>query len=743
MRRHSFFRSGIGLFLFVLLGMSALMGHTAMAQISVNPADPGVSEEQVKDLIRLLEDEQARKVFLKRLKTLSQLQTQAAAEPAAAEGLLSGMIFGIEQAVQKTLAASQNVFSWFMRAPQFARELWSWMGQPETYRLWGRHLQHLVFSLLPAVVVLLVLRRLLRPFTRLRLPAYTWPIIQQLWGALLQVIVRVIPLLGLFIVSGVLLGLLQAAPALQETVRFLLAVILVYQVIAQCVWVILAPENAAPRLFPLADETATYLWVWTRRFLFYGVAYALIMYGLQWLYPDPADYQGVRSLMLGVFPALITVFVAQVARHRQGPRTVPTPETGERVIHTTRRVLHTLWPFLVVIYAWALTIFIISHHAGGVSYLVWASVKTLLVTFGLFLGLRLFNRLFDYAFQISDRLRQRYPSLEEKANRYLQILRDVCNGLLVLLIVGMILEFWGVPTSWFLTSTLGTQLLARTLIIALALGLTGVAMGISKTIADFLLQTRINAQGVVQEPTRKRKTLVPLAHAVLKVAIIFVAVLIVLEQLNINTGPILAGVGILGLAIGFGAQSLVKDVINGLFILFEDSISVGDVAMLRGTGGLVEKVTLRAVTLRDLAGNVHVIPNSSIDMVTNMTKEFSRYVLDVGVAYRENVDEVINILKEIGEEMRADPEFGKDMLEPVEILGLDRFADSAIIIRARLITKPIQQWRIGREFNRRMKKVFDERGIEIPFPHRTLYWGMPKEGSQAPLQVSLGDQQTA
>ena len=241
----------------------------------------------------------------------------------------------------------------------------------------------------------------------------------------------------------------------------------------------------------------------------------------------------------------------------------------------------------------------------------------------------------------------------------------------------------------------------------------------------------------MREAGRKLKTLAPLVQTVIRVMAIFIAALVILEQLGVDTGPVLAGVGIFGLAVGFASQSLIKDVINGLFILFEDSLSVGDVVTLRGIGGQVEKFTLRAVTLRDLSGNVHVIPNSSFDMVTNFTKDYSRYLLDVGVAYREDVDTVISTLREIDEEMRHDPEYGRDMLGSLEVLGVDRFEDSAVIIRARLTTRPIQQWRVGREFNRRMKKVFDERGIEIPFPHRTLYWGVPKEKSQPPIHVAM------
>ena len=193
----------------------------------------------------------------------------------------------------------------------------------------------------------------------------------------------------------------------------------------------------------------------------------------------------------------------------------------------------------------------------------------------------------------------------------------------------------------------------------------------------------------------------------------------------------------MGLAVGFGSQTLVKDLINGLFILFEESVRVGDYADLGKNEGMVEAVGLRTIKLRDVSGNVHVIPNSSIEAITNMSKEFSRTVLDIGVAYRESVDEVMAIMKEVGEEMRNDPEIGKGILEPIEIFGLQKFDDSAVVIRARMTTKPLKQWGLKREFNRRIKKVFDERGIEIPFPHQTIYMGEPKKGKPAPMHIHL------
>jgi small conductance mechanosensitive channel len=212
---------------------------------------------------------------------------------------------------------------------------------------------------------------------------------------------------------------------------------------------------------------------------------------------------------------------------------------------------------------------------------------------------------------------------------------------------------------------------------------------------------------------------------VARVFIVAVGTMMILSEIGIDLKPLLAAAGLGGLAIGFGAQSLVKDVIAGFFILLEDSISVGDVVEVAGVSGVVEEVKLRTITLRDVSGSVHIVPNGIVDRVKNMTKGYSYFVFDIGVAYREDVDHVMAVLVEIAADLRADPLYAADILEPLEMLGVDRFDESAIIIRCRLKTLPSQQWRIGREMNRRIKKTFDAKGIEIPFPHRTIYWGQP------------------
>ncbi len=216
-------------------------------------------------------------------------------------------------------------------------------------------------------------------------------------------------------------------------------------------------------------------------------------------------------------------------------------------------------------------------------------------------------------------------------------------------------------------------------------------------------------------------------------AVWIAAAMMVLKEVGIDIGPLLAGAGIVGLAVGFGAQNLVRDVVSGFFIILENQIGVGDVAVINGTGGLVEGVNLRTIVLRDASGAVHVFPNGTISTLSNLTKDWSAVVFDIGVAYKEDTDRVARVMMEVAEELRADSNFKDRILEPMEIMGVDDFADSAVVIKARIKTRPIQQWSIGREYRRRLKKAFDEKGIEIPFPHRTLTWA----DSSSPIQALL------
>ncbi len=222
---------------------------------------------------------------------------------------------------------------------------------------------------------------------------------------------------------------------------------------------------------------------------------------------------------------------------------------------------------------------------------------------------------------------------------------------------------------------------------------------------------------------KRIKTLTGMLRTICLTLVWVIGIIMSLDQIGLDITPILAGAGIVGLAVGFGAQNLVRDVINGFFMILENQIRVGDVAVVNGTGGLVETISFRTITLRDQAGTVHIFPNGTVTTLANMTKEWSAYVMKIGVAYKENTDRVTEVMREVGENLRQDPEVGRKILEPIEIMGVDAFGESEVVIKARIKTLPIEQWAVGREYRRRLKQAFDREKIEIPFPHRTLYMG--------------------
>jgi small conductance mechanosensitive channel len=259
--------------------------------------------------------------------------------------------------------------------------------------------------------------------------------------------------------------------------------------------------------------------------------------------------------------------------------------------------------------------------------------------------------------------------------------------------------------------------------ITLVIVLSYVVIRFTRIVSGRILKKLTEKERLGDEQKKRIDTLTRTVINTLTIVIIVMAVMIILGQLGINVGPIMAGAGVLGLAVGFGAQSLVKDVITGFFILLDNRINIGDVIQAAGVAGLVESINLRVTTLRDLEGKVHFIPNGEISVVSNLTKGWSRCVLDIGVAYKEDTDHVCEVLKRVGDELLEAPEYSDVILEPLEILGVDAFANSQVTIKMMFKTKPIKQWMVAREFRRRVKKAFDAEGIEIPFPHRTLYMG--------------------
>lgn len=231
-----------------------------------------------------------------------------------------------------------------------------------------------------------------------------------------------------------------------------------------------------------------------------------------------------------------------------------------------------------------------------------------------------------------------------------------------------------------------------------------------------------------REVVKRAETLGRVIRYLISVVVTLVGTMLVLSEIGISLAPILGAAGVVGLAVGFGAQSLVRDYFSGFFMLLENQIRQGDVVTLAGQTGTVEEITLRYIQLRDYAGNVYFIPNGQITLVTNMTRGFGNAVVDIGVAYREDVDQVMAVMHRVAADLRQDPEFGPRIIQDLEMAGVNEWANSAVMIRARLRCQAQEQFGVRREYLKRLKKAFDAEGIEIPFPHMTVYAGEPKQG---------------
>lgn len=317
--------------------------------------------------------------------------------------------------------------------------------------------------------------------------------------------------------------------------------------------------------------------------------------------------------------------------------------------------------------------------------------------------------------------------IEQWANQLTTFIRRSIEGVAAVVAVFIVLRALGIRGFPRLTwEQVATWLVGPGLRILFVLGGAFVLSRVLRLLLGRLPALVVPHEGPLVEVAERQKRATTITHILNKVVtlvIMSIAILIVLQEVSVNITPILTGAGIIGLAVGFGAQHLVRDVIAGFFLILENQVRVGDVAIINGKGGLVEAIRLRTVVLRGLDGTVHVIPNGAIQELSNMTKDFSFALLDVGVAYKEDTDQVTEVLKQVAEELRQDSDYAQKILGPLEVLGVDAFADSAVIIKVRLKTIPIQQWTVGREYRRRIKKAFDEKGIEIPFPHVSVYFG--------------------
>jgi small conductance mechanosensitive channel len=280
------------------------------------------------------------------------------------------------------------------------------------------------------------------------------------------------------------------------------------------------------------------------------------------------------------------------------------------------------------------------------------------------------------------------------------------------------LQIWGVDLDAIMAGPMGGVIMtigriALTVVIMLV-AIEIVQLAIARLFSRAAERARNARRGA------QLRTIAPVISGVVTTAFFVIAAMMVLSDIGIEIGPLLAGAGIVGLAVGFGAQSLVKDFLTGIFLIIEDTVSIGDIAQIGDASGVVEDMSLRTIKLRAFDGTLQVIPYGEAQVIYNKTKGFSNAVFDLGISYSSDIVRALELMKQIGDEMRQEPEYGSRILQEIEVFGVDQLGDSAVMLKGRMRTRPGDQWTIGREFLKRIKLAFDANGIEIPFPHLKL-----------------------
>lgn len=713
-------RTRILLLILVLAGAAA--GPPLHAQSAAAPPAQeeaaGPSRAELTDLVAAIEDPQAREKLLTRLKILL-AATDGTAKPEAAEesGIAKALSERIDRLSEELVAGAALLLD----PPRVAAWIRDQAERKESRDLWLNVLWMSAVVLAAGLIAELGARRLLSR-TRGAVEARARERLLPRHVAA-RTSLDLVSIASFAAAAHAALFLLGAGEATRAVAAPLVAAGVVARAAVALAATFFAPGAPHMRATKLDDETANYLALWIRRFANVG-AYGYFLVESTRLLGLPHGGQFLLGRAAGLLLAsLAIIFVLQ------NRRSVAARIRGDGgSLGTLRRRFAAVWHlfaagYLGAVYVvWALENgFEFVFRATAISAAIVAAAKIL--TAGSRVAL-------DRGFGLRPELVRRHPGLAERANRYFSALHHAVSWTIATAAALAVLRAWGVDSFGWIDSETARRaigsLVTSAIVVVVAVALWEVA---SSAIERYL------ESGANGDPGRRARTLLPLLRRVLMIVTATVIGLVLLSEIGVDIGPLLAGAGVVGLAVGFGAQTLVKDVITGVFILAENQFGVDDVVRVGDRSGVVEGISIRTIRLRDLSGNVHIIPFSSVSTVENMTSEFSRYLFDIGVAYREDVDEVIEVLEALGEEMRADAAYGGWIHEPLEIMGLNELGDSAVVVRARFTTDPGRQWQVGREFNRRIKRRFDELGIEIPFPHRTVYFGEGKEGGAPPAFV--------
>jgi small-conductance mechanosensitive channel len=561
-----------------------------------------------------------------------------------------------------------------------------------------------------------------------------WTLLRRVPLVIARLVLELVPMFGIVLVGHLIAGSSLGGQAVSRLI--ILAIVDSYALCVALLCVarmLLSPSESRLRLFHLPDSAAGYLMRWSRRLILIAVfGYAIGEVGLLLGLSDIGH--DAFEKFIGLVLHLSLAFIV-VQKRRAVRRLLSAPPGATGLFAAMRNRLARIWHWVALFFliagwlAWAIEV------PHGYARVIHYFIVTALVLIGARLALLLLLGVVDRIMRSGPQAAHFSPGVQARLLLYHPVVTVALRLTIYLLSILGLLQLYGLNTFlWLLESALGLRILSAsgTLLVTIILAF-GVWEAINLGVQQHL--DRLQRETQLAKSARLR-TLLPLLRSTLLITIAVVAGLMILSQIGINIAPLLAGAGIIGVAIGFGSQKLVQDLITGIFLLLENAMQVGDVVSVGGLSGVVESLSVRTIRLRSEDGSVFIIPFSSVTTVTNMTKDYSRAVIVAGVAYKEDYDRVVEVLKAISQEMRDETAWKPIILDDLEVWGLDQFGESAVTIKCRIMCTPFGRWSVLREFNRRMKARFDDLGIEIPFPHRKLVM------EAMPAVVAAGSQET-
>jgi moderate conductance mechanosensitive channel len=738
----SFLRSALAVAVLVSVALTATIATAQGTGLSsASAGTPGLSTDQLRSLADTLDDPQARERLVGQLRALIAVSEGGPGEPVEAVPETVGSKT-LEWATGRLGTFSRQMVTIGMAFGDVPSALnWTRMqvGDPSLRARWGELILQLAFILSGGYLSSRFVRYLVRG-TRDRLGARTFASTAAKVPVLVaRILLDLLPIAAFALVGFAILSVTEPQLRVRIVALTVVNATVLIQVVLTLVRFVLSPRTATLRLLPIDDEAANYAYIWARRLTYTAVYGYFIPQAAYVLGIPTGTYLGLLKFAGLLIAAMLVLIVLQnrraLADRIRGHDEAVTPEAASAdavpptapvsvkafTLRGFRHRLADVWHLLAILYIlvifgiWALDI------SGGFTFMLRAtalSVAILVVTRIVLLAV---DKAIQRGFAIPEDVRREFPLMEARANRYLPWLHAGLRAFIVAVSGLTLLDAWGIESFAWLDTAWGRRVTTSAVTIGLVLmGALAAWEVVSGLIERFLAGGSKN--GMKIERSARIRTLLPLLRNAFMIVLLTFVSLIVLSELGVNIAPLLAGAGVIGLAIGFGSQTLVKDVITGLFILFEDTIAVGDVVDVGGGhSGVVEAISIRTIRLRDVRGAVHTVPFSEVQTVLNMTKDFGFAVIDASIDYAEDVDRVTGVLKAIGADLQTDPQFQGSILEPIDIFGLDQFGPSAIVIRGRIKTRPGKQWAVARAYNRLMKQKFDELGISIPFPQRTVH----------------------